>query len=616
MLKFLLQKFARDRRATIAIITAIFIFPLMFLGVGVPIDLARAIQYRVALQNIADGASLAGSEAQGLGANPYQTCKLTLAYANVAVENHELLSTATPSVTLTSPNGTTTNCTGAANRPVITPADAPDEVSVTISGSQPTTFLSIYKPSIPVAVTSSAIGPQGFITINITPNKNFSGDLSQAYYYLRNTDGSLTNEAGTAVATNSSGLFPSTGGVVSLSAFLGDDKYYPTCNGPTATIPCGTQVSIQVKTGLAQRLGVAYYVVTNGQAPCVAVFPTLNLNNTNALNDFRCLLNNQNFTYSPYGDGTSNIINASTNAMNFFNFYHGVGEIVDDPRTELGKNVASEQLYQFAPNAYGSPVGWVNAFFSTDYPSSVNTDNAATTDTDTGTVVTPIAGDSCFTTYTGTGTTVTNGYTAASQSCLITESTTTVNKALSAILEGMNNQSKTATVQPLTFLPSGQSVAAYWSSWSDPNQLQRIGGQTQPAKTDLACLVYNGGTANATADAPTITNKGAYSAATGTELAARADQQENLVIANSFNGTTSSGVKSYGPNVYQCPVDTVGNPYYPDPTCAELNGSTLQVGWNDMGGILWDNGNYVDLHYSYSCQPPAATDTVNSAIIQ
>jgi hypothetical protein len=40
------------------------------------------------------------------------------------------------------------------------------------------------------------------------------------------------------------------------------------------------------------------------------------------------------------------------------------------------------------------------------------------------------------------------------------------------------------------------------------------------------------------------------------------------------------------------------------------------VGWNDMGGNLYDNGNYVDLHYSYSCQPPNAQDTINSAIIQ
>jgi hypothetical protein len=69
------------------------------------------------------------------------------------------------------------------------------------------------------------------------------------------------------------------------------------------------------------------------------------------------------------------------------------------------------------------------------------------------------------------------------------------------------------------------------------------------------------------------------------------------------------------PNVYHCPVNTVGSPYYPDPTCAELNGATLQIGWNDMGGILYDNGNYVDLVYSYSCEPPAAGSIINPAVI-
>jgi hypothetical protein len=34
-----------------------------------------------------------------------------------------------------------------------------------------------------------------------------------------------------------------------------------------------------------------------------------------------------------------------------------------------------------------------------------------------------------------------------------------------------------------------------------------------------------------------------------------------------------------------------------------------------MGGILYDNGNYVDLVYSYSCEPPAAGSIINPAVI-
>jgi len=631
MLNLILKKFARDRRATIALITAIFIFPLMFLGVGVPIDLARAIQYRAALQNIADSASLAGSEALGLGATPAQACTLATSYVNVPVENGELLATATPTVTLTSlgPNPgvagntpTTYACSGASIYPVTTQADAPDEVTVTISGSQPMTFLSIYKSSIPVLVASSAIGPQGFITINITPNAHFSGDLSQAYYYLRNPNGTLTNETGKAVAASSAGLYPSTNGVVSISAFLGDDKY-PTCNGPTANSPCGTQASVQVKTGLAQRLGFAYYVVSNGQAPCTAVYPKITLNGN--LSDFSCLKNDQNYTsYNPYYQDT-NIYNpnaTTTDMMSFYDFYQTEG-IANDPRTEIKKNPATEQPYLFVPNAYGSPNGWVNAFFSTDYPASLNSNNYFKS---AGTVISPVGGDGCFTTYvkgTSTIASISNGFSTASQSCIILESSQTENLYLTYLLQQKNNFT-TTTVTPAQ--ASGNALAvAFWSSWSDTSQLQALNTSldldpkvsTQEAAgyaadTDLVCLVHGG-----VADTPTITNKGKYSVATSTNLTALADQQENLVIANNTpQGTNSAGETFYGPNVFVCPSNTVGNPYYPDPTCAELNGATLLVAWNDMGGILYDNGNYSDLYYSYSCQPAGAQDIINSAIIQ
>jgi hypothetical protein len=140
----------------------------------------------------------------------------------------------------------------------------------------------------------------------------------------------------------------------------------------------------------------------------------------------------------------------------------------------------------------------------------------------------------------------------------------------------------------------------FWESWSP---LQGYGGSTSTG-TDLVCLVANG-----TPYTPALTTyqSGESSQYSTAKVAGGvAAQQENFVIANS----------SVAPNVYQCPVDTLGSPFYPDPTCAELNGATLQIGWNDMGGILYDNGNYVDLTYSYSCQPPAAGSIINSALIQ
>ncbi len=572
------KRLAADRRGTIALITAIVLFPLLFLAVGVPIDLARAIQYRAALQNIADTAALAGSEVIGVGANPSQACTLTLAYANIPALNGEIAGGATATATLTAPGGSIA-CGSATSTPQTTDATAPNEVSVTMSGTQPTTFLSFYKSTIPIAATSSVIGPPDFITICDQPNPNPSGDLSQAYYYLRNTDGTFVNEDGSAVTPSSYGPFPGESGGVATSAFLGDDDYVSE-NPPTDTdgycdaTTTPKTVAIEVKPGLAQRLGFAYYVITNGQTPCYAVYP--DMHQADNFTDFACLKGDENYPYDV------------TNISGFFDYY----------QENIATNPATGKPYLFLPNVYGSPVGWVNIFYSTDYPASLNTNNYY--ESAGGAILSPVAGDTCFTTYDSATSnvvkSVVNGYTGASQSCLALEASNNPNRALTV---AANGSYKTPYVDYANASTGGQSNEVFWSSLSDPKQLPSIGGTTNTG-TDLVCMVANG-QADTTL---TESNKGKYSIIT--KVGSNQDQQENLVIANS----------SVAPNVYRCPVDTVGNPFYPDPTCAELNGATLQIAWNDMGGILYDNGNYVDLHYSYSCRSPTPMAVINSAIIQ
>lgn len=571
MLKPMFKRFLRDGRATIALITAITL-PLLVLIVGMPIDLARTIQYRAALQNIADEAALAGSEALRVGANPAQACNLALAYVNVPITNAELPSGATPSATLTSPGGDIFVCNNATtSTPQTTLVTAPDEVGVTIAGAQPTTFLSIYEPSIPVKVSAGVIGSQGFITICVAPKPNPSGDLSQVYYYLHNSDGGLANEDGTTVNPSSSNTLPGATGGVSIAAFLGDDSWVdehpPLATDGYCDSPIDSEVAVLVKPGLAQRLGFAYYVVTAGQLPCYPD-PTFNYNGANAFYDFKCLIGNENYLYDPYSEATS--------IGGFFEFYQN-------------NTVAGDY---FLPNAYGSPIGWVNAFYSTDYPASLNSDNYH--ENDAGTIISPTASDSCFTTYQSASSSVVksvaNGYSAVSQSCIINETATTLDKAMTKTF-GKN-------IYPYNYY--AKTNVAYWENWYP---LEGYGGSTKTG-TDMVCLVANGASY-----IPAITtyNSGTSSqystAKVGAGIAAR---QENFIVANS----------SVAPNVYHCPVDTIGSPFYPDPTCAELNGATLQIGWNDMGGILYDNGNYVDLVYSYSCQPAAAGAIINSALIQ
>jgi Flp pilus assembly protein TadG len=577
MLNLMRKKIFRDRRATIAMVTAIAL-PVLLLAAGVPVDLARAFQYRATLQNLADSAALAGSEALGVGANPAQACNLALAYVDVPIENGEVPTSATPSASLASPSGTTLTCDGSAglSTPRTTTGTAPNTVNVTISGSQPTTFLAVYEPSIAATVSSTAIGPQGFITICADPQPNPSGDLSQVYYYLRNSNGTLANEDGTTVNPSSSDTLPGDTGGVELSAFLGDDDYLHE-NPPLATDgycdpPTDSKVAVLVKPGLAQRLGFAYYVVYDGQTPCIAD-PNFKVVGNWWTAD-QCLVGDENYAYNPY--------NASTNIGGFFDYYQDY----------------ALPGYNFLPNAYGNPIGRISAFYSTDYPASLNTNNYEGGGPKTnGYALSPTGGDSCFTTYksasSSTIVSVVNGYSATSQSCLIDELASNPNKAQTAIF----------TPNPKTITPSvggAQTNTVFWSNWY---QLQAYNGSTSTG-TDLVCLVANGA-----AYTPTITT---YNTGTANQYSVAnvatgvAAQQENFIIANS----------SVAPNVYHCPVDTVGSPYYPDPTCAELNGATLQIGWNDMGGELYDNGNYVDLVYSYSCQPPAAGTIINSALIQ
>jgi Flp pilus assembly protein TadG len=566
------MKFSTDRRATIAVITAIML-PVLVLIVGVPIDLARTIQYRATLQNVADQAALAGSEALRVGANPAQACNLTLAYVNVPITNGELPAGATPSATLTSPGGYSYLCNGAAalSTPQITLATAPDMVAVTIAGSQPTTFMAVYQASVPVKVSAGVIGPQGFITICIDPSPNASGDLSQVYYYLRNSSGTLVNQDGTTVNPSSSNTLPGAAGGVSLAAFLGDDSWVnespPLATDGYCNAPTNSEVAVLVKPGLAQRLGFAYYVVTAGQLPCYPD-PTFNYNGANAFYDFKCLKGNVNYAYNPYYQATS--------IGGFFAYYQT-------------NTVAGDY---FLPNAYGSPIGWVNAFYSTDYPASLNSNNYYKNTG--GTVVSPTGSDACFTTYASASSnvvnSVANGYTAASQTCLINEAATTLDKAMTKTF-AMN-------IYPYNYFAKGN--VAYWENWYP---LQGYGGSTATG-TDMVCLVANGASYTPTLTTTSSGTSSQYSTAkVGSGVAV---QQENFLIANS----------SVAPNVYHCPVNTLGSPFYPDPTCAELAGASLQIGWNDMGGILYDNGNYVDLVYSYSCQPPAAGAIINSAVIQ
>ncbi len=580
-MKQIFKRFRRDRRGTIALITAIVLFPLLFLSIGAPIDLARSIQLRSALQNAADSGALAAEEDIANGARPSQACQMMFNYAvSYIFSPGGIGSFATAAAT--SPG---TSCTDTLPGTTPTPTTAtatgnvPNSATFTATATIPATFTSYLMKNIPVAVSATATGPQGFITVCVTPTGSGSADLDQAYFYLRNTDNTLTNQDGSLITQADSpglsigpGKSISSGSGVAIADFL-VDNYRTGPHGPNvATVtycdpPTNSQIAVTVKTGLGQRLGFEFVVVTGGQYPCYYAGQGTG---------FGCLSSGTAYAYNPYSS-TSALTGGNVNGFaSYYNEY------------------TTSNLSSYYTNAYGTPVGTESIFYSTDYPTTYNTSNANTVIYDhlvngihlPVTSVTPIANNSCYevTPILGSLSPVFNGYGTLSQGCLMSQALAT-------------------------------NSAGYGAS-NGATSIVRWGYMSQGSY--LVCTVNDGtNNYNGTAASPAITTStaaGGYAAITGTSSSSNL-QQENMVIAN-----TSSAGSSAGPNIFKCPVNTLGSPYYPDPTCAELGGSTLQIGWNDMGGLQNDNGVSggvgSDLYYTYSCQQPTANSATLTALTQ
>jgi Flp pilus assembly protein TadG len=551
------RRFRRARRGTVAIITAIVIFPLLFLAIGVPIDLARVVQLRSAMQNYDDAAAIAGQADIANGATAGQACTLvyTMGAALIFAPGSGLSSfgagaSTAPGVTCS-------------NTPQVTTATAPNSVTVTGTAALPMTFTSFLKSSISVSTSATAMGPQGFITICVTPAASGSSDINQAYYYFRNPDGTYVNQDGTSINTadypglntGPASSIPGNGSGVELSAFLVDNAY-PVAHGPAA--PNGycdaahTQIAVTIKNGLGQRLGFEFVNITGGQYPCYYGAHTTAMT---------CLTNGKNYAYDPAATSFSL---TGGNANGFQNYYLAYG-------TPLS----------FSSNGYGSFIGVENIFYSTDYPSSYATNNQnRSIVSGLSLISSPVANNSCYevTPALGALSLTFNGYSPASQGCLLSQA------------------------------PANAVAKSYGAA---PNGTVSF-GFNQPQTGTLVCLAQDGSTRlNGTAYSPATTSSGGYTYVTGTSATSNV-QQQNMILANS-----STTAPSLGSNVYQCPVNTIGNPYYPDPTCAELKGATLSVGWNDMGGFESDNGTSPsDLSYQYSCQPPTPGALTETALTQ
>ncbi len=170
-------RFRADRRAGVALLTALGMVP-MLLSVGIAVDLSRATAFKVALQNAADSAALAGAAAysssgQSATAQAAATAYMTQAEAALPA-NNGVNFTATPAVQ-TNANGTTTGYT----------------VAVTASAAVPTTVMSLVEPSMTTSVAAGALNPKVTITASLGNWKSSAWDANTIYWYVVPSNGSL-----------------------------------------------------------------------------------------------------------------------------------------------------------------------------------------------------------------------------------------------------------------------------------------------------------------------------------------------------------------------------------------------------------------------------------------
>jgi Flp pilus assembly protein TadG len=489
------SRFLRDRRGTIALITAIVIFPLLFYCVGVPIDLARQVQLRSTLQNIADDASLAGSAVIGGGGTAAQACTVANAYVKAASSQLSV-----PFSALTSSNGapnfaTSANLYGSslactANAPNTTnlqmlETTSPTQFSISISTNLPTIFLAAVKSSLPVSVSAVTEGPGNFITVCLNPNSTGSSDYNALYYYgydPNTSPGTLydVGATGTAPVAFSEGGSSDPSLVSGKPEFLEDDTGAgPTYNVPTTSACPPGYDEVYVHLPLATRIGVEMTSEKGGLGPCVYAS-----------------------TWNANGGGVPGVPYFSTNKY---------GCMASGTQPPLG--TGAKALTNFITDAYGTSVFTTNRYYSTDYPATLN---ASTTST----------------VYSNATLIGSAGNFSAANQALVAD---------------------TLHINPVLFPQfDNQQVGSNDMFFNSRAQFSQSGFMSRYnvaiGTTDLVCMVNNGApvTPNSETEVSTLGTALNY-----TNISIGAAQQQNLIEENSLQGNAAQCANTTEGNPYQ-----------------------------------------------------------------
>jgi Flp pilus assembly protein TadG len=200
--KCLLGRFRRSRGGNILIITALMATVLVY-AVGVAVDYMDAVNFRTTLQNTVDTAALAGATAyvtcasSGAGSAANAQTIATNVFNATALPWHN--GSITPTATASTTAGTGYSvCSGGSGNP------SAYQMTVSASGTVPTTFLAVIQPSMSVSATATATNPVVTANINAGGWGSSAGDGNYIYVYKIPADGTVPyfDYANSGIAAN------------------------------------------------------------------------------------------------------------------------------------------------------------------------------------------------------------------------------------------------------------------------------------------------------------------------------------------------------------------------------------------------------------------------------
>jgi Flp pilus assembly protein TadG len=246
------HRFFRDRQGNIVPFLALAMFFVLVPAVGIAIDYTRAVQFKTALQGIADAAAIAGATVYVDGNSGTLAQTTAQKYMDLATPKLPKNNGVSACPQVTSPLvGPSTDSNGNATS---------YNVTITVCASLKTTFLSIFTPTLPIRVTATA---QDKIVTATATLKNFNSsadDLNEIYWYVIPSGASSTWTPDTS--TNSTAIKK----IFSNKTSKKDDS-------SSKTIPAGQQIGFAMKNTTD---GIGDYCTSSKNNPCKS---TANNNN-------------------------------------------------------------------------------------------------------------------------------------------------------------------------------------------------------------------------------------------------------------------------------------------------------------------------------------------------